>query len=126
MKYISLFSGIGGFEIAINNIFNEAECIGYSEIDKFALKVYQKHFPEHENLGDIESIQERHIKKLIIKNKGCDLLVGGFLCTNLTSLARQHKNCNSDGLEGPNSGLFWKMLDIIKWINIILRIKLFI
>ena len=116
MKYISLFSGIGGFEIAIHNIFPQAKCLGYSEIDKFALKVYKHHFPEHKNMGDIEDIKERDIKRLLSK-EGCDLLVGGFPCTNLTSLARQHSHCNSEGLEGPKSGLFWKMLNIIKWIQ---------
>jgi DNA-cytosine methyltransferase len=117
MKYISLFSGIGGFEIAIHNIFPNSFCIGYSEIDKFAIQVYQHHFPTHINLGDIVNITEEQIKLLIKKNKGCDLLVGGFPCQNLTSLSRQNEYCNSEGLHGPKSGLFWNMIQIINWVN---------
>ena len=46
IKYLSLFSGIGGFELAIQSIFPNAECVGFSEIDKHAIKTYKKHFPE--------------------------------------------------------------------------------
>ena len=44
MKYFSMFSGIGGFELGISN---KGECIGYSEIDKYAIQIYQKHFTPH-------------------------------------------------------------------------------
>ena len=50
-RYLSLFSGIGGFESAIHSVFPAAECVGYSEVDKFALRCYQHHFPNHVNLG---------------------------------------------------------------------------
>ena len=81
MKYISLFSGIGGFELGIQRALGESnvECIGYSEVDKFAIKVYEFHFPTHTN---VTKITEEQIKKLLKKSGGCDLLVGGFPCTN--------------------------------------------
>lgn len=41
-----MFSGIGGFELAIGG-----ECVGYSEIDKHAIKTYEEHF-NHVNYGD--------------------------------------------------------------------------
>lgn len=41
MIYLSLFTGIGGFEVALNNIIPRwptiIECVGYSEIDKYAI-----------------------------------------------------------------------------------------
>ena len=118
MKYISLFSGIGGFELGIQRVMGDkAQCIGFSEIDKFALQVYTHHFPTHTNLGNVTQITEDQIKELVETNGGCDMLVGGFPCTNLTSLARVFKNCNSDGLDGPASGLFWTMKQIIIWIR---------
>ena len=116
MKYISLFSGIGGFEIAINNIFPEAECIGYSEVDKFAIKVYKTHFPTHKNMGDITLITEKQIKQIIEESTGCNLIVGGFPCQNLSSQARCFKNTDSSGLVGPKSSLFYSMISIIKWV----------
>lgn len=77
LKYLSLFSGIGGFEVAIHKVFPNAECIGYSEIKQNAIKVYEHHFPTHHNLGDIMDISEDKIGEII--QNGCDLIVGGFL-----------------------------------------------
>lgn len=47
MKYFSMFSGIGGFELGIHRAVSGASCIGFSEIDKYAIQIYQKHFSEH-------------------------------------------------------------------------------
>lgn len=61
MRYLSLFSGIGGFEVAIHQVFgHQAKCVGYSEIDKHAIAEYGRHYPSHKNLGDITKIKERH------------------------------------------------------------------
>lgn len=123
MKFLSLFTGIGGFELGINqayeslcnadgseergikedkkrnqrqglfakegedinteerpvserspNFLNQRPlCIGYSEIDKYAVQIYQKHFPEHINYGDITQINAEKLPDF-------DLLCGGFPC----------------------------------------------
>jgi len=44
MRYFSMFSGIGGFEKGIGDM---GECVGYSEIDKYAEAIYRYHYPEH-------------------------------------------------------------------------------
>jgi len=108
MKYISLFSGIGGFEQAIHKIYPNAECLGYSEIKPAAITVYNHHYPTHKNLGDISKITTKTLKSL----GKCDLLVGGFPCTNLSSMANFHGG--NKGLEGDQSKLFYEMLRIIK------------
>ena len=43
MKYLSLFSGIGGFELGILNsdFGDDFECIGFSEIDRYAKSIYK-------------------------------------------------------------------------------------
>jgi DNA (cytosine-5)-methyltransferase 1 len=118
MKYLSLFSGIGGFEIAIHNTFPDAECVGYSEVDKFAIQVYQHHFPTHTNLGDIRNITKEQLIETIHKAGGCDLVVGGFPCQNLSSLA--HFSGHNKGLQGQKSGLFtemYRILRILKEVN---------
>ena len=53
IRYLDLFTGIGGFTLGIGD---KGECIGYSEIDKYATQIYQKHFPNHKNYGDITKI----------------------------------------------------------------------
>src|SRR3990167_10278569 len=70
MKYFSMFSGIGGFELGMPK---EWECIGYSEIDPRAIEVYQRHFPNHKNYGDITKIKAQELPDF-------DCLVGGFPC----------------------------------------------
>ncbi|RTK93011.1 DNA (cytosine-5-)-methyltransferase [Candidatus Saccharibacteria bacterium] len=69
MKYLSMFSGIGGFELGIGD---RGKCVGYSEIDKYAIKTYEEHF-DHDNYGDATKINPRELPDF-------DLLVGGFPC----------------------------------------------
>lgn len=114
MKYISLFTGIGGFEIALQKVFPDSVCIGYSEVKPSALKIYQHHFPSHKNIGDITKITDNQIETLV-KENGCDIIFGGFPCKNLSSLSCI-KGGNS-GLEGSKSGLFHEMFRIIKAVN---------
>jgi len=110
MKYLSLFSGIGGFELAIQRVFPDAECIGYSEIHKAALRVYKEHYPTHKNLGDVTSISQKQVKALV--ENGCDLIVAGFPCKNLSSLSGFVGD--NSGLDGPKSGLFWNLIQILR------------
>ena len=110
MKYISLFSGIGGFEVAIHSKFPKAECLGYSEIKPSAKKIYEHHFPDHINLGDISKISPDTVEDLV--KDGCDLVVAGFPCTNLSSMATLKGN--HSGLNGPKSGLFYQLLNFLR------------
>lgn len=76
IRYFSMFSGIGGFELGIDQAAAElgltTECVGYSEIDKHAIKTYEEHF-NHDNYGDATAIDPDAIPEF-------DLLVGGFPC----------------------------------------------
>ena len=72
IKYLDLFSGYGGFSLGIQQAIN-AECVGFSEIDLFAIETYQKHFPKHQSYGDITKIKAEELPEI-------DLLVGGFPC----------------------------------------------
>ncbi len=40
LKLLSLFTGIGAFEKALENLGINYELVGFSEIDKFAIKSY--------------------------------------------------------------------------------------
>ena len=73
MKYLSLFSGIGGFELGLEQSEYEFENVGFSEIDKYAKSIYIRHFPRHKDLGDASKIDPSEIEDF-------DLLVGGFPC----------------------------------------------
>jgi len=48
VKNFDLFSGVGGFRLALKNVAEKfdikSKCVGYSEIDKFARKTYESNF----------------------------------------------------------------------------------
>jgi len=47
---------MGGFDLAINRLGNE--CVGYSEIDKYAIQTYKKNFGETvKNYGNAKNGQ---------------------------------------------------------------------
>ena len=56
--FIDLFSGIGGFRMALEN--NGGECLHFSEINADAINTYSTNFnePSNKNLGDITKIKE--------------------------------------------------------------------
>lgn len=127
MRYISTFTGIGGFEIAIENVFEKSLCLGYSEKDKHAIATYEKNFREHKykNFGDIVEVVFHKDEKgdILLDEKGepvvnvkrvellpdIDLLVGGPPCQDL-SIAKG----NRKGLDGSKSRLFFAFLAILK------------
>lgn len=76
VRYLSLFSGAGGFELGLDAAGAELDidfqCVGYSEIDKWAIKTYESHF-DHRALGDVTQIEPATLPEF-------DLLVAGFPC----------------------------------------------
>lgn len=69
-KYVSLFSGIGGFEQALNKL--GGTCVMASEIDKFANQSYEALYG-HQTVGDITKVAAGDVPDH-------DILVGGFPC----------------------------------------------
>ena len=68
--FLDLFSGIGGFHVALKSVHPEIKCVGYSEILPCAVQTYEKNFPNTPALGDICSL----------KAPPCDLICAGFPC----------------------------------------------
>lgn len=104
MKYFEAFAGIGGGALAVRNVYGRsAKSVGFSEIYKPAIKVYNQHFEGHVNLGSITNFKPSEVPIH-------DLFIAGFPCKNLTRLsAEKRKN-----LKGKHSGLFYPMSKIIK------------
>lgn len=71
MKFLELCAGIGGFRQALENL--GCECVGYSEIDKHAIKLYSAFFNDERNFGDVTKIEAEKLPDF-------ELLVGGFPC----------------------------------------------
>lgn len=107
MKHASLFSGIGGFDLASEWL--GWENIFHCEIDPFCQKVLKYHFPN--------SICYEDIKKTdFTKHRGTiDVLSGGFPCQD-ASIAKQNGN-KQKGLEGDRTGLWKEMFRAIEEIK---------
>ena len=139
MRYLSTFSGIGGFELGIQQAyesnnehahkcekseqeertqgrigsadFNRVQlhtgdratplCIGYSEIDKYATSIYQKHFPTHHNYGDITKINAKELPDF-------NLLVGGFPCQSFSIAGKR------GGFEDTRGTMFFELARILR------------
>ncbi len=129
MKYFSMFSGIAGFEKGIIDGFkNIAEkqriqqgrtslgsatdqqhflsteqptCVGFSEINKYAIQIYQKHFPNHKNYGSATDIIPEQLPDF-------DLLVGGFPCQAFSIAGKRQ------GFDDTRGTLFFDIARICK------------
>lgn len=105
LQVLSLFSGIGAFEKALEREQIPHEVVAYCEIDKFASKSYSiiHNIPESMNLGDISKVATSDIPK-------CDLVTYGFPCQDI-SIAGLQKGIK----EGETrSGLLYEALRIIE------------
>jgi len=98
-SFIDLFSGIGGFRVAIEKL--GGKCIGFSEIDKNAIEVYRDNFNSKEEiyLGDITKIE---------KLPKADIFVGGVPC-QAWSVAGSKK-----GFDDPRGKLWEDCIRLVK------------
>lgn len=71
MKFISLFSGIGGFDLGFERA--GMECVAQVEIDEFCQKVLAKHWPNVPKFKDVKDVGKHNLP-------ATDVIVGGFPC----------------------------------------------
>ena len=107
LKYLSLFSGIGAFEMALKNIGVDYELMGFSEIDKYAIKSYCAihNVNEKLNLGDITKINIEELPKNI------DIITHGSPCQSFSIAGLQH---GGDKGSDTRSSLMWNTVEIVK------------
>jgi DNA (cytosine-5)-methyltransferase 1 len=91
MKHLDLFSGIGGFALAVDTVWPNSEHI-FCDNDKFCQQVLKKHWPNSKIYDDIRAITDTRSKKSrglsdgsrqslpSSWKSGCDILTGGFPC----------------------------------------------
>lgn len=109
MKVLSLFSGIGAFELALKRIGVNVELVGFSEIDKYAVKSYcSVHgVSEDLNLGDISKIDLTKLKEI----GDIDLITHGSPCQDFSIAGRL---AGGDKGSGTRSSLMWCTVDIVE------------
>jgi DNA (cytosine-5)-methyltransferase 1 len=100
MKAVSLFAGVGGFDLALER--NGISVVASVEIDKKAQKVLEKHFPNSKLFDDVCTIEGKDLYELGFEPAD-GILVGGFPCQDLSVAGKRA------GLAGGRSGLFWEI-----------------
>jgi len=76
------------------------ECVGFSEIDKYATAIYQYHYPDHKAFGDAFKIDPGLIPDF-------DLLCGGFPCQAFSIAGKR------GGFEDTRGTLFFEIARIL-------------
>lgn len=102
MKVLSLFDGISCGMVALERAGIPVERYVAYEIDKYAIKVSEKNYPQIERRGDVSEGD-------FAQYKGFDLLIGGSPCQDLSLYS--HKGL---GLAGKKSSLFFQYLRALK------------
>lgn len=105
MKVLSLFDGISSGRLALERAGIPIEKYYASEIDKYAILVAQKNYPDTIQVGDVNKLN--YLELLDV-----DMIIGGSPCQDL-SIAKQ----NRQGLRGERSGLFWKYVEALEVIR---------
>lgn len=77
IKVFEGFSGYGGASFGLRKAGIDFEVIGYSEIDKGAIKCYELNHPNIKNYGDISKINPNDLPYF-------DLFTGGFPCQDVS------------------------------------------
>jgi DNA (cytosine-5)-methyltransferase 1 len=103
MKAVSLFAGVGGFDLALTR--GGAEVVASVEIDKHARKVLEKRFPTTTHLEDVKSVSGKQLFELGFDSDG--IIVGGFPCQDLSVAGKRR------GLAGERSGLFFEVVRLL-------------
>lgn len=95
MNILSLFDGIGGAKVALDNLGKQYTNYYSSEINKFAIQVLNKNHTNIIHLGDVYNIQGSSLPKI-------DLLIGGSPCQDLAKAGKRA------GLYGGRSLLYFE------------------
>lgn len=99
MKCFSLFTGVGGFDLALKNLGHEI--VGACEIDRNARRVYAEHFPNVRIWEDATKINPREIPDF-------DFLCAGFPCQSFSIAGKRR------GFDDLRGTVFFEIARIVK------------
>ncbi|XAR51879.1 DNA (cytosine-5-)-methyltransferase [Bertholletia excelsa] len=121
LNLLSLFSGIGGAEVALHRLgipLKTVVCVEKSEVNRNIVRSWWEQTNQKGTLIDFADVQQLNgdrLEQLVYSIGGFDLVIGGSPCNNLAGSNRHSR----DGLEGKESALFYdyfRILDLVKCI----------
>jgi DNA (cytosine-5)-methyltransferase 1 len=102
MKVLSLFSGVGGFDLGLENA--GMETVFQCEWDKHCRTILDRHWPTVPKWDDVSTLTGEHI---LAHAPVIDVVAWGSPCQDLSVAGKRA------GLEGGRSGLFYEGMRII-------------
>jgi DNA (cytosine-5)-methyltransferase 1 len=103
MKVLSLFSGVGGFDLGLERA--GMETVFQCEWDKHATKILERHWPHVPRWDDVSTLTGKFI---LLHAPVIDVVAWGSPCQDLSVAGKRA------GLQGARSGLFHEGVRIIK------------
>ena len=101
---VSLFAGVGGFDLAMQR--NGIKTVATVEIDKNARGILQRRFPEATHFEDVTKVTGNELRAAgFIPKRG--IITGGFPCQDLSVAGKRA------GLAGERSGLYWEIIRLV-------------
>lgn len=119
INLLSLFSGIGGAEVALHRLGIRLKTVVSVEISEVNRNIVRSWWEQTNQKGtlihiaDVQKLNADRLEQYMASFGGFDLIVGGSPCNNLAGSNRHHR----DGLEGEHSSLFYdyfRILDLVK------------
>ena len=92
MRFISFFAGIGGFDLGLERAGHE--CVGQVEIDPYALRVLERHWPDVPRFGDIRTLDPDTLPD-------AELWCGGFPCQPFSRANHKRRGQDHDSYIWP-------------------------
>lgn len=101
MRVLSLFDGMSCGRIALDKAGIKVTKYYASEIDKYAIEIAKKNYPDTVHVGDVRQVQAADIGEI-------DLLIGGSPCQGFSFAGHQLN------FDDPRSQLFWEYVRLLK------------
>ena len=104
MKVLSLFDGMSCGQLALTQLGIKIDKYYASEIDKYAIQITQKNFPDTIQIGDVCNIKSEDYKDV-------DLILAGSPCQGFSFAGNQL------AFDDPRSALFFEFIRLLKEIK---------
>lgn len=101
INVLSLFDGMSCGQIALDRLGIKVDNYYASEIDKYAIQITQKNYPNTIQLGDVRGVDVSKLPKI-------DLLIGGSPCQGFSFAGKQLN------FEDERSKLFFEFVRLLK------------
>lgn len=104
MNVLSLFDGMSCGQIALDRAGIKVDKYFASEIDKYAMQISKKNFPDIIQIGDVSELKGESLPEI-------SLLIGGSPCQGFSSAG------NRLAFDDPRSKLFFEFIRLMKEIQ---------